>query len=89
MATKYSPNVQQFLNNGIITQNIANEMMINTGIHNNNQKLEEYLVGEVNNGNMRIGTAVKILKRNQGATPNRRVNRVKQNCSCTISGGKK
>lgn len=41
MATKYTKNVQKLLNNGLITKQQANNMMINTGVHiqSNNIKI--------------------------------------------------
>ena len=54
-----------------------------------NQKLKTHLESEVNSGKLPNRTAVNILKRNIGAAANRGANRVRSNCRCTISGGKK
>jgi hypothetical protein len=77
MATKYTKNIQQLLNNKEITTQYANEMMKIS--RKPNQQLREHLVGEVNSGLLPKNTASTILR---NATK-------RQNCSCTISGGKK
>ena len=89
---EFTPNIQGLINEGSISLEQARFMMNDKRKRNQrkrNQKLKTHLESEVNSGKLPNRTAVNILERNIGAAANRGANRVRPNCRCTITGGKK